>query len=288
MKIEWSQFKSFVSNRKLDMLMLEDENHYHLFASEDGFAAECDVDKNPSDTTELDDFENNYKSACNPKKINIVTPSTPLNLHELKPYGICHKHINASECIFDITLSNKVGTDYTYSCTAIPSFYDCITNADGEVKDGVYSANPNNSTLDAFEGVLPDGDYMLIKPVNIDFKLPFIDGVDYFNLWGAYISSKDYGEDDLGRMQIVDLDGLGVGAGWYSAEEFEAMGSEFILKEYDECWIQHADKRTLIETPDHAPGEVPCGFYLRIKYYPKDVTKTDIKIWIDYVLTIKD
>jgi hypothetical protein len=66
------------------------------------------------------------------------------------------------------------------------------------------------------------------------------------------------------------------------------MGSLYVVKEYDECWVNHLDKLTRLMTPDGAPGEIPSGLYLRVKYYPKDATKTDIKIWIDYIITVKD
>jgi hypothetical protein len=70
MKIEWVQFRDFCDNRSVDMLMIETSSYYHLFAADENVRIECDIDKNPSDDTDLVEFETDYKESCNPDKYN--------------------------------------------------------------------------------------------------------------------------------------------------------------------------------------------------------------------------
>ena len=69
MKIDWTQFKNFVNARNIDMLMIDKDDAYHLYSSEGSLEIECELDKSASDTTDLDDFEANHKSSCNPEML---------------------------------------------------------------------------------------------------------------------------------------------------------------------------------------------------------------------------
>ena len=214
-----------------------------------------------------------------------VTPTAPKNEYTLKPFGLTFAKINSSTQISDITLSNKSDKTYDFSCTQVPAFYDCITSSDNTIRDGVYEVD--GSSLTTFYGAAPNGDYKLIKPINIDCQVPVGQGFDTFYLWGCYGSIYEYGEADTIRLQIIDKDGVGVELGWYTQEQFDYMG-EFLALEYDECWVNHVSGIKKLMTPDGAPGEIASGLYLRVKYYPKDVTKTDIKFYLDYILTVKE
>lgn len=61
MKAEWAQFKSFVDTRYLSIQYTEDSKFYYLKAFDRDFVLECLLDKNPTDNTDLLDFETNYK-----------------------------------------------------------------------------------------------------------------------------------------------------------------------------------------------------------------------------------
>lgn len=222
-----------------------------------------------------------------------VVPRAPKNEYALKPYGMCYSKIDSSDYIYDITLSNKDGSNITYSdCTTTPTFYDCITQNDGLIRDGVY--NVNNNVITSFQGSLQNGDGLLIKPIDIDYKIVLApnEDFDFIYLWGVYFDATNYGDSDIGRLQIVDTDGVGVAAGFYTQEEFNYLNSlhnnnGVIVREYDECWIRHISHIKEVNTPDSSPGQILVGLTLRLKYYPKDVTKTDIKVWIDYKITVK-
>lgn len=203
-----------------------------------------------------------------------VIPTAPKNEYELKPVGIVHKHIDASNYVYDITLSNKSSKTYDYSCSIDPTFYDCIWGNNGELRDGVYSVDTENNTLTTFYGILDNASYKLSKAIDIDLYLD-TELASMIYLWGVYFSASDYNEDDLLRMQIVDVDNI------------LGYGANFIVKEYDECWVDQLNSIKKILTPDGAPGEIPTGLYLRCKYYPKDATKTNIRVWIDYIITVK-
>ena len=64
-KVNWSQLKSFVDSRSLNVQFLEFDNSYWINAIDGQFSLTCELDKSPSDTTDLDDFEANYKAIGN-------------------------------------------------------------------------------------------------------------------------------------------------------------------------------------------------------------------------------
>lgn len=194
------------------------------------------------------------------------------NETSLKPYGITSMVIDASSYVSTITLSGKSGTTYSYTGTD-PAVNDCLTQGSGHLRDGVLSVDTQAKTVTLYYGVLANGSTKLSKPIILDYKLPS----DYstYLIYGSYVSAFDYGEQDVVRMQIVDVDNiLGAGAG-------------YIVSEYDELWVDHADKLTKLITPS-TPGEVPGLLYLRLKYYPKDVSKTNIRLYVDYIVEVKD
>ena len=236
------------------------------------------------DETILDSLVDAHTGASTEPDPIIVTPTAPKNEYGLRPYGLVHKHIDASSYIYDITLSNKDELEIDYSCSETPEFYDCIFQEDSEVRDGVYSVSGN--TITTFNGILSNGSAKLSKPIDLDYKIVTREQVALVYLWGMYFSAEDFGEDDIGRLQVCDPDGVGVTAGLYTQEQLEAMN--YIVKEYDECWISQVDNVIKLDSVNNTPAEVLNGFVLRVKYYPKDATKTNIKVWLDYRISIKD
>lgn len=66
MRVEWTTFRDMVNSRSLQILCIEDENSYDLYASENNLELECYLYKNPIDTTDVDDFVGNYLPNVNP------------------------------------------------------------------------------------------------------------------------------------------------------------------------------------------------------------------------------
>lgn len=61
MIVNWTNLKSFVTSRSLSIQWIEDSSKYYLKAFDGAFSLDCELSKSPSDTTDLDDFEANFK-----------------------------------------------------------------------------------------------------------------------------------------------------------------------------------------------------------------------------------
>lgn len=65
MLVTWSILKSFVQARELSIQWLDINNKYFLKAIDGPFILECELYKDAYDLTEIQDFENNFKSNGN-------------------------------------------------------------------------------------------------------------------------------------------------------------------------------------------------------------------------------
>lgn len=65
LEITWTQLKGFVTSRSLSIQWVDVSTHYELRASDGFFSFRHYMDKTPSDTTDLLDFENNFKANGN-------------------------------------------------------------------------------------------------------------------------------------------------------------------------------------------------------------------------------
>ena len=68
MKVSWTILKNFFTTRYAPLNYVEFESYYWLKADDISFSLECELDKSASDTTDLDDFEDNYKASANTKR----------------------------------------------------------------------------------------------------------------------------------------------------------------------------------------------------------------------------
>jgi len=225
-----------------------------------------------------------------PKKVQQVTPA---NEHELTPIGMGKKHISNSSYCGTLTLSGKSGDTFSYSVATFTPTVGCILTEDE------YQTMATITAVDTGAGTLTVDDatnlsngtlrYMT-KPIDLQYKLPTItkEGVlPYHMLWGVRVGTMDtHNENDFGRAQIVDVDGVGVSFGWYTQAEFDAMG-EYVVSDYDKTWMQFFKAEPLFRIPDNSPGPVPPGLYFRLKYYVTQLTGTT-KVWWDYLTTVKD
>jgi hypothetical protein len=83
MKVSWTKLKSFIDDRALSVQFVEFDNSYWLKGIDGGFELECDLLKSPTDTTDLDDFETNYKPLGNQSPKQQVTTQYELNDKDL-------------------------------------------------------------------------------------------------------------------------------------------------------------------------------------------------------------
>lgn len=64
-KVSWPEFKNFINTKETPFQYFETTGYYRLIAFDGFFSVQCELDKTPSDTTQLDDFETNYKPEAN-------------------------------------------------------------------------------------------------------------------------------------------------------------------------------------------------------------------------------
>lgn len=74
MLLQWSDFKSIVNSKALSIQWIELSTMYRLAIYDGMLGYECRLEKNPSDSTDLNDFENNYKAKGNKP---LVTKNSP-------------------------------------------------------------------------------------------------------------------------------------------------------------------------------------------------------------------
>lgn len=74
MKVSWELFKDFVSTRSLSIQWLDLGTKYWMKAFDGNFELECELSKSPSDVTDLEDFEDNFKDNGNKSpKAEVIT-----------------------------------------------------------------------------------------------------------------------------------------------------------------------------------------------------------------------
>ena len=65
MNLAWSAFKSMVDSKALSIQWIEDSQFYYLTILDGQLKTQCQIDKNPTDSADLADFETNYKAQGN-------------------------------------------------------------------------------------------------------------------------------------------------------------------------------------------------------------------------------
>lgn len=64
-QVAWTTIKSLATAKSISLQYIDEPTQYTLYLNDNGFTVYCPLDKSPTDTTELDDFVNNYKAAAN-------------------------------------------------------------------------------------------------------------------------------------------------------------------------------------------------------------------------------
>jgi hypothetical protein len=108
---------------------------------------------------------------------------------------------------------------------------------------------------------------------------------EYKYLWGGKVFGSNIEYGDYASFSIVDKDGFGVAAGWYTQQQFEGMGSLYVVKTYVVKQYVNPGTDNVLEA--EAPGKIPVGLYLRCTYTSAGVTNNP-KIFINYRLDNKD
>lgn len=143
MKVEWSVFKNFVDQRTLSIQWLDLGRTYWLKAFDGNFSLESELDRDPSDTADLTDFETNYKDSGNKTPTAQVTTQFEKRDKTLK---LVHAEGDVDTETGLITIDLKVpGTPGTADGRWISSgmaFFDVHTPGDKVL--GVYFVDKDN------------------------------------------------------------------------------------------------------------------------------------------------
>jgi hypothetical protein len=88
LEVSWAQLKSFIVSRNLSIQWIDFGDHYELRAADNFFSMRNHMDKSPSDTTDLLDFENNFKNNGNkPQGIRLGDSDDPSFLADIMEIG---------------------------------------------------------------------------------------------------------------------------------------------------------------------------------------------------------
>lgn len=144
-KVEWAPFKSFVQARTLSIQFIELTDKYWMRANDGPFELECELLKSPSDTTDLLDFENNFKALGNKKLDPRDSDGSALNRTKITTTG-WHYQLHGIE--FETSKLNSLyskkvdNTDYGFSTI---KFYKDVSGVETEITGG----DLNQTFLDA-------------------------------------------------------------------------------------------------------------------------------------------
>lgn len=86
-------------------------------------------------------------------------------------------------------------------------------------------------------------------------KPSYFDGIEYY--------AKDAEVGDKATFQVVDKDGFGVTAGWYTQAQFDAMGNLYVVEEFGKDWAMMPNDKHHLSL--YKASIIP-GLYIRLKY----------------------
>ncbi len=133
MKVQWSDLKSFVNARTLSIQWVEFTDKYYLLAIDGGFQLECELLKSPSDTTDLNDFVNNFKALGNKRLDPRDSDGSTLNRTKITTTGW---HYQAHGLEFETSklssLYSKKADNTEYNFSTI-KFYKDVSGTEVEI-----------------------------------------------------------------------------------------------------------------------------------------------------------
>lgn len=270
MKIDWTDFKNFVDCNRLIINYFDHDSDYHLFAQSGSLVFSCQLYKNPTDTTELDDFEENYKASSNVYAPPTVTPTVPKNEFQLNPQGLHARRFVKENYLGTITLTNKDGLTYNFTRTTSVNIQheDCLWYWDNQGYFKRVYINTFTSDTVTLESELFEGTYNISHKIIINYQLDVNTAIQ--ELWGVMADVVgDVGRYDWDVCEVIDPE----------------TGNE--IKRYDEIWTAHLNHLVRILGPDESPAPMP-PVQLRIDHYHADDDFVGNIFRGDYITTIKD
>lgn len=81
-KVEWSEFKAFVDQKGVNPQYYEYQNRDHIYAFDGPFSLYCRLRLDPSDSSDITDWQTNYKPNANERLESVDSTGTPLMAQE--------------------------------------------------------------------------------------------------------------------------------------------------------------------------------------------------------------
>lgn len=188
-KLEWTDFKAFVAAKLVSMQYLEDAKFYYIYAVDGAIQVSCQLDKNPSDNTDLNDFVNNYKPTANTNLNQLDTDGAMIvrNKAAKKGWTFCSLPFEFETARLSDTLYSKDASDNSRSFITLKAY----NSSDVEVTTpGVLGAN-----------------YATITKTVIDFEPPYD-----FEIIGGDLRTLTTITDDM-RLWIIAAPDIPAGSG---------------------------------------------------------------------------
>jgi hypothetical protein len=149
--LDWTAFKSFFITRSANPQYIETSTKYYIYAFDGRLDVRCELIKDPSDTTDLNDWVNNYKSIAN--AVVPFTYQSPFSSKKLAVGGSV-KNLFARNTGKRFTLTASTTTECVYTATfpwVKMTGIECIGGEVGDYADlkvydtptGTYSGVPN-------------------------------------------------------------------------------------------------------------------------------------------------
>lgn len=213
-KTTWAKLKEFAASRSASIQYIEFDSHYDLIVGDDYAELSHYMPKNPSDTTDLDEFEASYKANCNKPKEPRDADGAVLQRSKITKQGWTQFN-----CFMEFQASNPV-VQHSKTKTMVDGWatvkcYKLVDSAYVECSDASDAlANCVRTVLD-WE---PDCDYEII---------------------GGEIRALDRPTSNF-RVRVVAVPDVP-----YNSGGSKVMGSGVNLKFYNSREAVHADGRTV-------------------------------------------
>lgn len=191
MLLDWTTFKSFFISRSANPHYIDAATKYFIYAAHGSMSCSCELDKNPSDTTDLIDWETNYRPIA-----NSVVPQ-----QQIAPFA--SKKIATGGTTKNLFARNtgkrfQVVADTTTSCPYTATYpwvkmtgIECIGGEIGDYAElrvydtptGTYSGVPNLQLNQfGYELNIAPGYYKRESPFDADVYQGMVLTVSYFSI----------------------------------------------------------------------------------------------------------
>lgn len=194
LQLQWTELKTVIIAKTLNLQYIETDQMYKLWAVDDAMIFTCNIDKNPSDLTDLNDFNNNFKANCNKKITDVDNQGRKVMRVAAGKAGWTFSSIP-----IEFTTSNSTGlyaklVDGTNRSGVNIKFYN---NSDQEITNyGLLDINLNACTKTVIE-FEPPYDYEIIGGSVQQLMQPSTD----VRLW--VIAVPDISENNGGSKEMI-------------------------------------------------------------------------------------